>query len=1118
MKAIAFFAIASLFVAVASGLPYDRPIPTAASAIAFKRKFTASYNFTGGVAAASTTTNSTGVVRNLPTPRQVSNVIFQQIPKLNPHYKNELVPAFGKFLANDISRFALDPSATGSIPVPTNDPFFTTTTIPYIPFKVVAGSGTNSSNPPRFLNLATPALDLDSIYGWNSSVSDDAMPGTSSAAMRTFVNGKLRTDLYVDANTNITKLQNQKWLGFGNLANNMVPGASIFALLFVLEHNRLCDAFMFDNPNWTDEQLYTEARRMTIAYYQKVVVKEWMPATFAKTLPTYTGYVNTSVSNIDLAVTGAALRFGHMEFSDSIRRMDASGNELDEGPVQMADALWNPDQAHNSTAMPSSLIFGMVRARKRNAQAAPCKYARALNTYHSAAPASILVTDLIAIDIQRGRELGLTGTYNSYRVAGGAARATSFNSITTNTQLRTALASIYPTIDDVDLYVGLIVEATVSSSSVGATLRWLLPSEIQSLRDSDKYWFENKDYFTDDEITQILNTNLRQILMRNFPNMEGLPAEVFYNAQRQDGADGLSSLEGMPISPDYPFRKKLSSTVMLSWNILEATSAISFELRAVADGWVGIGFNPLPSTMKGADLIFCSVSATGVVTILDEYSPEAGVMRLDTLLGGQDDLYDKSGGVENGVTVLRWKRAWRTSDANDAQFEAGVPVQVIYAYHPTIKDLIFHGPTRAPRVPIDFFYKYSLKKDAAFISKLLSALGAILIALGLGAAAFFVVNRGTTVVRAATMSFCLITCLGVFVGGGAVIATGMERTKAMCVAQMWLVGLAFDLVYGSIVIKTLRIYVIFVLGGQKLKRVNLPNSQLFSFLGMFVGADAILLLIWSIVDAPSPTMYVLSSTDLEGLNYCKSRSDGWVWAFLALKLFVLVAGAFFAIRIRKVDANFNESSSLGTSSYISLVMLLLGTLLSFLLRTTVTTGSIVQGLSLFFALSFTLGSLVIPKVLLVMAGASDEVEALPGAAVAARARVAAKSVMSPVHKYHHDGAGGGVGSSHDKSGNHSSQADSSAKLPGMVSSHPDEALSPSSQPSKPPAARQPRSSPLQQPHTPTGSQQRGGGGGAATRVQALETETTNTNATDTAATPVTVTTTVTVNTATTATA
>lgn len=61
------------------------------------------------------------------------------------------------------------------------------------------------------------------------------------------------------------------------------PVLTVLHTLFIREHNRLADELRKGKPNWTDNQLFWEARRWVIAEYQAIVFNEWLPIFVGKT-------------------------------------------------------------------------------------------------------------------------------------------------------------------------------------------------------------------------------------------------------------------------------------------------------------------------------------------------------------------------------------------------------------------------------------------------------------------------------------------------------------------------------------------------------------------------------------------------------------------------------------------------------------------------------------------------------------------------------------------------------------------------------------------------------------------------------------------------------------------
>ncbi len=126
--------------------------------------------------------------------------------------------------------------------------------------------------------------------------------------------------------------------------------------------------------------------------------------------------------------------------------------------------------------------------------------------------------DLAALNIQRGRDHGLPD-YNTFREAAGLEKFTSFSQLTDNPELAETLEQLYGNIDNVDVFVGGLVEETKTESLMGQLFTTVLTEQFQKIRDGDRFWYQRRlprgarKYIEHVKLSDILrrNTGLRYV-------------------------------------------------------------------------------------------------------------------------------------------------------------------------------------------------------------------------------------------------------------------------------------------------------------------------------------------------------------------------------------------------------------------------------------------------------------------------------------------------------------------------------------------------------------------------------------------------------------------------------
>jgi hypothetical protein len=124
-------------------------------------------------------------------------------------------------------------------------------------------------------------------------------------------------------------------------ANENIELTSMQAL-FLREHNRIAAQLARENPTWTDEQLYQQARARVGAEIQVITYKEFLPALLGQgALTTYRGYnasVDPSIAN---EFSTAAFRL-HTLINDDVEFFGNDGRAVRD-EVPLIEAFFNPD-------------------------------------------------------------------------------------------------------------------------------------------------------------------------------------------------------------------------------------------------------------------------------------------------------------------------------------------------------------------------------------------------------------------------------------------------------------------------------------------------------------------------------------------------------------------------------------------------------------------------------------------------------------------------------------------------------------------------------------------------------------------------------------------------------
>ena len=137
--------------------------------------------------------------------------------------------------------------------------------------------------------------------------------------------------------------------------------------------------------------------------------------------------------------------------------------------------------------------------------------------------------DLASLNIQRGRDHGLP-SYNDVRMAYGLPPAADFDDVSSDIVVQAVLATAYPTVNDIDPWVGGLAEDHLPGASVGELVGTVLHEQFSRLRDGDFFYYLNDADLAPNKIKGIItlqNLQLSDVIKRN-TDMKNVPKNVFF--------------------------------------------------------------------------------------------------------------------------------------------------------------------------------------------------------------------------------------------------------------------------------------------------------------------------------------------------------------------------------------------------------------------------------------------------------------------------------------------------------------------------------------------------------------------------------------------------------------
>jgi hypothetical protein len=505
-------------------------------------------DYTNGISTPSLANDpSARVVSDILNNQADANNLAQEIGTVDQNSLSDFGYVWGQFIDHDMDLTPTNPNETLQILADPSDPSQmgnqTFDRSVYDP-----STGTSTSNPRQQVNAVTSFLDLSNVYGSTAAVAD---------ALRTHVDGLMKTSpgnlLPYDNSTYFTPDQ----LALFNMANDAgaVPTQDLFVTgdvrgnenveltalqtLFVRNHNLIASELQKEHPDWSDEQLYQEARKINIAEEQIITYTAYLPDLLGKNaMPAYAGYNPNVDPAIATEFSTVAFRFGHSLLSGNIERQGNNGQDIadvsaDGSSINLAQDFFDPNLISAGGAVDpltghtSSDIGAVLKGdADGNSQAMDLL---AINEVRNLLFANGGLQDngqdLMARDVERASDDGI-GSYNDVRAAFGLPRVTSFAQITRNVTVQKELQAAYGSVDNIDPFEGGLAEDHMPGSDMGPLFTRILVNQFTRLRSGDRFFYLNEQWNSDEmNILQQGNT-LAKVIEAN-TGVTNLQSDVF---------------------------------------------------------------------------------------------------------------------------------------------------------------------------------------------------------------------------------------------------------------------------------------------------------------------------------------------------------------------------------------------------------------------------------------------------------------------------------------------------------------------------------------------------------------------------------------------------------------
>ena len=309
----------------------------------------------------------------------------------------------------------------------------------------------------------------------------------------------------------------------GDFRVNEHLALTVMHTIWFREHNRIARELGNLNPQWDDERLYQEARRIVGALVQKITYVDYLHPILGDDVyklfkfdetSKYDPRINPGINN---AFSTAAYRYGHTLIRSSFNRLGSNYLPIGAGPLDLLTAFFDPDQFKKSFGT-DPILRGLVSENARRVD----EFINSVLTNHLFRNN----LDLGSLNIQRGRDHGLPPYITWQRYCKAVFPDLPLPSFD-NTLTLVRFLELYGSLDTVDLWIGGLAEERLPGSLLGPTFACLFGITFGNLRDGDRLFYTNPDVFKPQQLEQIKQDTLSRVICDNSDGITRIQENAF---------------------------------------------------------------------------------------------------------------------------------------------------------------------------------------------------------------------------------------------------------------------------------------------------------------------------------------------------------------------------------------------------------------------------------------------------------------------------------------------------------------------------------------------------------------------------------------------------------------